>query len=95
MIKLIIDKVEGYNYYLIDNNNKKYKINIEFYNIENKPKEKDIIYMNKELLNEINIPLSFGPLLVKYGRKIESAEDKDILVLVSDNKKEYLKRYYG
>ena len=36
MKKLIVEKVEDYIYYLLDNNNNKYKINMEFYDINYK-----------------------------------------------------------
>ena len=37
MIKLIIENIDGYNYTLKDNDNNRYKINIEFYDIGELP----------------------------------------------------------
>ena len=36
MKKLEIEKIDGYNYYLKDSDNCKYKINIEFYDVLDK-----------------------------------------------------------
>lgn len=93
MKKLKIIKIDSYNYYFKDENNKKYNLNIEFYDIENKPIIGDIIYINEILLKDR--VLSFGPLNGKYGKKIEKSVDKDILVLEKNNELIYLKRYYG
>ena len=96
MIKLIITKIDGYNYYLVDEENREYKINIEFYGLEDSPKEQDLIYMNEELLKEVNNNIvSFGPIEEIYGRKIESNNDKDLIYLNIKNKITYLKRFYG
>ena len=96
MTKLIITKIDGYNYYLVDEENREYKINIEFYGLEDSPKEQDLIYMNEELLKEVNNNIvSFGPIEEIYGRKIESNSDKDLIYLSIKNKITYLKRFYG
>lgn len=95
MIKLTIDKIDGYNYDLKDKNNRIYKFNIEFYELANKPKVNDTIFVNEGLLREENSVLSFGPIDGEYGREIRSTEDQDILILVDNGKNIYLKRYYG
>lgn len=93
MKELKITNIEGYNYYFIDDDNKEYNLNIEFYDIEKKPTTGDIIYINEILLKDR--VLSFGPLNGIYGKKVEKNIDKDILVLKIDNELIYLKRYYG
>lgn len=94
MKKLIIEEIENYNYFLKDTNNKIYRLNIEFYDLNSKPQKGDYLYINEETLEE-KIPLSFGPLDGTYGRDIKNEDDKDLLVLVINNQKNFLKRYYG
>lgn len=74
-------------------NKKEYNIIFELHDISNKPNVNDIVLMHKELLEEKF--LSLGSLDSKYGRKIESNEDKDIVVFVVNNKNIILKRLYG
>lgn len=93
MKKLVVDKVDGYNYYLKDNDSY-YNLNIEFYdNIVINPK--DIIYMDKKhLLN--NQILSFGPLNEEYGKQVQIENSEEIITIESTNgNKIYLKRFYG
>lgn len=94
MKKLIIEDIKGYNYYLKNIDNRTYILNIEFYDLNSKPQQGDYLYINEEVLEE-QVPLSFGPLDGIYGRDIKSEDDKDLLVLVINNKKIFLKRYYG
>lgn len=94
MIKLIIEKIDGYNYLLKDEKDNAYNINIEFYDLVSKPNINDYIYMNENLVKN-NSVLSFGPLDGIYGKNIESSEDEDLIILVISNEKIYLKRYYG
>lgn len=98
LIKLIINDIKGYNYYLKDKNDRMYESNIEFYDLETLPQKNDVIYMDKMLLHKINDKMvSFGPLDGKYGKNITSENDEDIIILETENqsKKKYLKRYYG
>ena len=94
MKKFIIDKIDGYNYYLHDEDEKTYVLNIEFYDINTNIKEGDYFYINDDKLVNSRV-LSFGPIPGIFGKNITSSDDKDLLVLVSNNKKLYLKRYYG
>lgn len=96
MKKMIIKEIDGYNYILKNSKEKEYKINIEFYGIENKPKINDVIYINEKMLYEIdNKIVSFGPIDEEYGKNINSNYGEDIICLVIKNKKIYLKRFYG
>ena len=96
MIKLIIENIEGYNYTLKDNDNNRYKINIEFYDIDELPKIGNAIYINNKLLNKINNNVaSFGKLDGVYGRKIMDENDEDVIGVSIHDKVIYLKRYYG
>lgn len=85
----------GYNYRLKDENGQSYKLNMEFYDLENPVQVGDLLYSNEELLKEENTFFSFGSLVGKYGRKITSSSDIDIVVLVNNQKEIYLKRFYG
>lgn len=95
MKKLEINKIDNYQYELKDINNKIYYFNIEFYNLEKKPKIGDYIYMNEKLLKEEYSILSFDILESKYGRNIQTEEDEDLVILLIDNERIYLKRVYG
>ena len=89
---LRVNKLDKYNYELSDNNNK-YNINIEFYDIPN-PEDIDKIYIHEDLLK--NKMLSFGLLDDKSGRVIKSEDDEDLIMLFMKNgKKVVLKRLYG
>lgn len=96
MHKLIIESIEGYNYILKDSDNKVYKLNIEFYDIEDKPSIGAYLYINQKLLNKINNTMvSFGKLDGIYGREIKDENDEDIIGVSIKDKVTYLKRYYG
>ena len=93
MKKLVVDKVDGYNYCLKDNDTS-YNLNIEFYgDVVINPK--DVIYMSeKYLLN--NQMLSFGPLDEEYGKQPQIENAEEIITIESTNgNKIYLKRFYG
>lgn len=91
MIKLLVKKIDGFNYYLSDVNSKdNYIINIEFYS--NKPVVGDYLYLSYPLVKE-NI-LNIGPLTSKYGKDITN-DDDDLVKLEHDGKTIYLKRLYG
>lgn len=91
MIKLLVKKIDGFNYYLSDVNSKDwYIINIEFYS--EKPVIGDYLYLNYPLVKE-NI-LNIGPLTSNYGKNI-SNDDDDVVKLEHDGKIIYLKRLYG
>ena len=96
MIRLDIKSVLGYNYLLVDNEDKEYNVNIEFYGIDENPMQGDILFLNEDLLNDINNNMvSFGPLGEKYGKDISSNSDKDVVYLSCKNGAVYLKRFYG
>jgi len=91
MIKLAIKRINNYNYEL-ESNNKIYKTNLEFYNLDFIPKEDHIIYMEESLLKEITNSVANFEILENKDNNIKKEE---IIVIVSDNKKTYLKRIYG
>ena len=92
MIKLLINKIDGYNYYLSDViSNDSYIINIEFYG--NKPAVNDYLYLNYPLTKEKI--LNIGPLTSECGNEVLSEDDDDFVKLEHDDKIIYLKRIYG
>lgn len=93
MIKLKIVKIDNFKYYLSSENNKEYELKIEFHDID-KPKVNDYIFMDEDLLS-INYLLAFGSIDSSYGHTIKSSHDKDVIVIISDNKEIFLKRLYG
>ena len=89
MIKLRIIKSDEYsNYVLEDNYNKKYEVNINFMGID-KPSIGTIIYIQEEVLKE-NVSLNYG--LVDNTFNIN---ENELIVLVNNDKKTYLQRFYG
>lgn len=96
MKKLVIKDINNYDYTLIDSFSNKFNLNIEFYGLDSLPKKLDVIYMNEKLLNNVNNNLvSFGPLDEIYGKTIKNEDDKDLIILNTNNKNIYLKRFYG
>lgn len=95
MRKLIIDKKEGYNYSLTDmDNNDKYNLNIEFYDLDFEVDVNDIIYINEIILNEKI--LSFGALKDTYGKDVTEDDNRDAIIIVGHNENlYYLKQFYG
>ena len=92
MKKVKVIKVDEVKYSLQDKDNNIYELYLEFHDIGNKIKVGDIIYLNEYLLNE-NMLLAFGNLNSIYGKEIE--DDKDIIIIESNNKRITLKRLYG
>ena len=90
MVKLYVEKIDNYDYYLRDDKSNRYILNIELYNTMEKIEISDIIYIDGSLLN-INIPLSFE-LLNNTNTKVDK---KEIMIIKKNNKILYLKRIYG
>jgi hypothetical protein len=84
MKKVVIKKIEGYNYTL-QCDDKEYVKNIEFY--DTKINVGDIMYLPDDVLNEVN--------LYAYGPIKEGAKEEDIIKVISNDKEIYLERYYG
>lgn len=94
MKKLLVKNIDNYNYYLSDNENN-YRINIEFYDTDYKPIVGDILYIDENLLKEVNNQMiNCGPIDSDYG-KVGKELEKDMFIFINGDKKIYLKRYYG
>lgn len=100
MEDLKVVKVENDLYTLKNiNNNIVYEFRMKFYGIDKTLKTGDLIALHKELLDKNYVEYSskyeFGPLDEVYGRKVKGIEDIDVVELTIDNKKIYLKRFFG
>ena len=96
MIRLKIKEINNNLYILEDINNNTYELTIYFYDINEQVKVNDYLYMQEKLLRKINHSIiSLGVLDSMYGNVIEDITDEDLVILITNNKKIYLKRYYG
>lgn len=99
MVKLKIININNYNYELQNINDKKYNLNLEFFDIKDNLKVGDYIYMSAELLNPeyagYSTNYTFGDLKNKYGRKNLSTGDIDVIRIEKGKEKILLKRLYG
>lgn len=96
MIRLRIKEINKSLYVLEDINNNVYELTIYFYDINDKVQVNDYLYMQEKLLSKINHSIiSLGVLDSIYGKVIEEITDEDLVILITNNKNIYLKRYYG
>ena len=92
MKKLEICNIDGYDYYL-KYYEKEYKLNIEFYSLDN-IQIGDVIYIPEKYLTSNEI-LSFGPLNEQYGEETTNDSEEIIVIQTKDGSQHYLKRFYG
>ena len=99
MIKLRISNSNGYLYELEDENNKKYSLNLEFFDLEEPLKVGNQICMSAKLLDSnyegYSTSYTFGSLDSKYGRANLPLDDIDVIKVIEKDKEIYLKRLYG
>ncbi len=100
MTKLKIVGVDKEKYTLLNlDSNVFFEFNIRFYGLKKLPQVDDFLGIHNELLDpkyeEYSTSYQFGPLDEVYGRDIKSPEHIDCILLISDNKKTYLKRFFG
>lgn len=88
MKKVKVEKIDNYDYTLIDFNNNVYEKNIEFYS-NFKPMVGDIIYISENILNEVNL-YAFDEIYVPSNVDIN-----DIIKVVHDDKEYFFQRVYG
>lgn len=88
MHKLIIKEIDNYDYLLINQDNNVYNKNIEFYS-EYKPQVNDIIYVDDNIINEVNL-YAFDEV---YDTK--NIDIKDFIKVVNNDKEYYFQRMYG
>lgn len=100
MITFIIKNIMGNRYFLIDPiTAKRYELFLNFYGVEIKLNENDLIKIHEKLLDRdyegFSLEYNFSPLSSPYGRVIKSKEDVDLLTIKQDEKTIKLKRVYG
>ena len=88
MHKLIIQKVDNYDYILIDVKEEKIQLNIEFYS-KYKPQVNDIIYIDNSIIRGDNL-YAFAEIY-----DVEDINTKDIIKVISKDKNFYFQRIYG
>ncbi len=93
-VKLVIQNINAFTYYLKDENDNIYRLDFEFCSLVKKLKINDCLFVHESLLEEKCL-LSFGELSSPYGRVITDINDKDLIILLIDNEKLCLKRLYG
>ena len=98
MIKLMVYKVEGSNYTLIDEKENKYQLELKFFDIEKQPNIGSVILMHESLLDPNYIEYDklyyFGALDKPYGRKVKKG-DIDFISIKIDDDIINLKRFFG
>jgi len=98
MKELKVINIRENSYLLIDTNTKEsFQHLLNFFECD--VEVGDIIVMHDELLNkkylEYDEEYYFGPIDEIYGREIKGLKDTDLITIKKDNKKIYLKRFYG
>ena len=88
MQKLLIQKINEYDYILINEKKEEIQLNIEFYS-KYKPQVNDVIYVDDSILKETNL-YTFGEITA--ARNIDI---KDIVKVISNGKEYYFQRIYG
>ena len=88
MIKTEILNIDSYDYILSDGINN-YKLNLEFYDLDNKLNIGDTMYIPKKLLINNGV--------YTYGKINENKKENidEYIKIISNNKEIYLQRYYG
>ena len=99
MIKLKIVNIDGYQYYLEDEDKRNYIFNLEFLDVEDGIKVGNFINISAELLNPryagYSTNYTFGSLESKYGKDKIKLNDIDVIKIETEDKEIYLKRLYG
>ena len=99
MIKLEIINKNDYEYKVKDESGQIYILNLEFFDIQEAPKEKDYIYISEKLLDNkydgYSTSYTFGELDSIYGKENIELNDVDVIKLVINKNEIYLKRIYG
>ena len=88
MIKVIIRKINNFDYTLVDESGITYTINIEFYS-NYKPVVGDIIYLSKEILINKNL-YSFDEVY-----NTNNIDIIDVIKVVHQDNSYYFQRIYG
>ena len=88
MIKLTIKSKDNYSNYVLEGNNETYEVNINFMNVE-LPAIGDYLYIPEKVLKE-KVSLNYG--IIENSNNID---EEELMVIVKNNNKIYLQRFYG
>ena len=88
MIKLTIKSKDNYSNYVLEENNETYEVNINFMNVE-LPSVGDYFYIPEKVLKE-KVSLNYG--IIENSNNID---EEELMVIVKNNNKIYLQRFYG
>ena len=88
MIKLVIKNKDEYSNYVLEGNNETYEVNINFMNVE-LPSVGDYFYIPEKVLKE-KVSLNYG--IIENSNNID---EEELMVIVKNNNKIYLQRFYG
>lgn len=98
MKKLMVYKVDGNNYTLIDENENQYQLCLKFFDLEKQPNVGSVILMHESLLDpnyiEYDTLYYFGALDKPYGRNVKKG-DVDFISIKTDDIVTNLKRFFG
>ena len=88
MIKLTIKSKDNYSNYVLEENNETYEVNINFMNVE-LPSIGDYLYIPEKVLKE-KVSLNYG--IIENSNNID---EEKLMVMLKNNNKIYLQRFYG
>ena len=88
MIKLTIKSKDNYSNYVLEGNNETYDVNINFMDVE-LPAIGDYLYIPEKVLKE-KVSLNYG--IIENSNNID---EEELMVIVKNNNKIYLQRFYG
>ena len=99
MKKLKIVEVDDNKFFMKDLDGNNVVLFLNFVDFDVHLTKNNYIYISEKLLDknyiDYNYKYYFGPIGSKYGRKIENADNPDILIVEVHNERFYLQRYYG
>lgn len=104
MKKFKIIEINDSEYSLKDVDNKSYKIYLQFFDLEKLPQVGEYIYFSENLLDSVANEgvrfFSFGEMSAIYGKDIKNGDidesfEELCVIIRENNKKIYLKRFYG
>ena len=87
MIKLVLKSKDEYCNFVLESNDKTYEVNINFMNVE-LPSIGDTIYIPEKVLKD-KVSLNYS--IVDNS----NIDEEELMVIVKNNNKVYLQRYYG
>lgn len=96
MKTLVITNREEYLYTIVSDD-REYKVNMEFYGLNEDVCKDNILIVSDELFTSMinDKIINFGSIDSKYGKAKEELKDSDIVILKNGEKTIYLKQVFG